>query len=179
MNNNRKLYLFIAISLDGYIAKPDGDIGFLSMVEKKGEDYGYACFIEKVDTVIIGRKTYDKILSMGMELPYGDRMVYVWSHSPGEDIDNIRFYNGHLNDLISRIRHKHGKHIYCDGGAETIHQLLADDLVDEIIISMIPVLLGEGISLFKGGLAEKQLSLQSVTGFEKGLVQMHYVRERN
>ena len=66
---NRKLCLYIAMSLDGYIAKHDGDISFLSTVEQEGEDYGYSKFIESVDTVIIGRKTYDKILSMGNDLP--------------------------------------------------------------------------------------------------------------
>jgi dihydrofolate reductase len=166
------------MSLDGFIAKPDGDIGFLSMVEKEGEDYGYGEFIQKVDTIIIGRKTYDKIRSMDMDFPYGERIVYVLSHSSNADTDNIHFYNGQLIDLIHTIRNKLGKHIYCDGGAETIHQLLADDLVDELIISIIPVLLGEGISLFKGGLTQKKLKLQNISSFEKGLVQMHYVRDR-
>jgi len=178
MTYNRKLYLFIAMSLDGFIAKPDGNIDFLSAVEKEGEDYGYSSFIQKVDTVILGRKTYEKILSMGMKNHYGDRLVYVLSHSTLEGSENIRYYQGTLPDLIAKIRSEPGKHIYCDGGAETIHQLLTEDLADEIIVSVIPVLLGDGIALFKGGLDEKLLSLQSVTSFEKGLVQLHYVRVR-
>lgn len=178
MKINRKLYLFIAMSLDGYIAKPDDDISFLSQVEKQGEDYGYSKFITSVDTVVLGRKTYDKIRSMNSELPYGNREIYVITHTPGADEGNVHFYSGKISDLIASLRSKEGLHIYCDGGAEIIHQLLMADMIDEMIISVIPVLLGEGIALFKGGMEEKKLSLQSAASYEKGLVQMHYIRER-
>lgn len=178
MKISRKLYLFIAMSLDGYIAKPDDDISFLAQVEKPGEDYGYSKFITSVDTVVLGRKTYDKILSMNPELPYGPREIYVVTHTPKPDEGNVHFYSGSIPDLIASLRNKEGMDIYCDGGAEIIHQLLMADLIDEMIISIIPVLLGDGIALFKGGLEEKQLTLQSATSFEKGLVQMHYIRER-
>lgn len=179
MSNKRKLFLYIAMSLDGFIAKPDGDISFLSQVEKQGEDYGYAPFIESVDTIIVGRKTYDKILSMDIEWPYGLREVYVLTRSPKTSSGALHFYSGDLGDLISKLNSQEGKHIYCDGGAETIHQLLLDDLIDEMIISIIPVLLGNGISLFKGSLQEKKLQLISAKSFEKGLVQLHYIRVRD
>ncbi len=77
MTSMRKVIFYIAMSLDGYIAKPDGDISFLSMAEKKGEDYGYSGFTSTIDTVIIGRKTYDKVISMGYEYPDNDNDVYV------------------------------------------------------------------------------------------------------
>jgi dihydrofolate reductase len=179
MQVKRKLFLFIAMSLDGFIAKQDGDIGFLSQVETEGEDYGYSSFIETVDTVIVGRKTYDKILSIGIEWPYGSREVYVLTRSVKPDSGTLHFYSGDLNDLILKLKNQEGKHIYCDGGAETIHQLLQEDLIDEMIISIIPHLLGDGIALFKGGLQEKNLQLKSVESFEKGLVQLHYIRKRD
>lgn len=179
MKNNRKVFIFIATSLDGYIAKADDDIGFLAQVEKPGEDYGYSKFIDSVDTIILGRKTYDKVLSMGSELPYGKREIYVMTRTPRADEGNVHFYAGKVADLISSLRGVEGKHIYCDGGAEVIHQLLTNDLIDEMIISIIPVLLGDGISLFKGGLQEKKITLQSATFYEKGLVQMHYIRNRD
>ena len=178
MDNNRKLFLFIAMSLDGFIAKQDGDISFLSQVEKEGEDYGYAKFIESVDTIVLGRKTYDKILSMGIEWPYGSREVYVLTRSLKPDSGSLHFYSGDLSDLILKLKSQKGKHIYCDGGAETVHQLLQEDLIDEVIISIIPHLLGDGIALFKGGLQEKKLQLMGATSFEKGLVQLHYIRIR-
>ena len=176
MENNRSLLLYIAMSLDGFIAGQDDDISFLSQVEKEGEDYGYSTFLESVDTIILGRKTYDKILSMGIQSPYGSRELYVLTRSSKPDSGRFHFYSGDLSDLILNLKCKEGKHIYCDGGAETVHQLLAGDLVDEMIISIIPVLLGEGISLFKGGLQEKKLQLVSADSFEKGLVQLHYIR---
>jgi len=179
MQNNKKLILYIAMSLDGYIAKPDGDISFLSLVEKEGEDYGYSKFIETIDTVILGRKTYDTILSMGIDFPYGDRKVYVLTLTPKPDSGNIQFYSGRLPDLISSLKDQEGKHIYCDGGAETVHHLLQDDLIDEMTISIIPVLLGDGIRLFKGGLQEQKLQLINAQSFEKGLVQLRYIRVRN
>lgn len=178
MKTNRKLYLFIAMSLDGYIAKQDDDISFLAQVEKPGEDYGYSKFINSVDTIVLGRKTYDKVRSMNSELPYGNREIYVMTRTPKPDEGNVHYYSGKIADLIASLRSKEGRHIYCDGGAEIIHQLLIEDLIDEMIISVIPVLLGDGIALFKGGLEEKNLTLQSAASYEKGLVQMHYVRQR-
>lgn len=179
MSHNRKLFLFIAMSVDGYIARQDDNIDFLSMVEKQGEDYGYSKFIESVDTVILGRRTYDKIVSMSRQLPYGNREVFVWTRSVRPDEGKVHFYSGKVDDLISSLRSREGMNIYCDGGAEVIHSLLMNDLIDEMIISIIPILLGDGISLFKGGLEEKKLSLQSVASYEKGLVQMHFVRDRD
>lgn len=172
---NQKLVLFIAMSLDGYIAKPDGDISFLSLVEKEGEDYGYAKFIETVDNVILGRKTYDKILSMGFGLPYGDRNIIVLTRNPHPVTDKITFYSGSISELISTMKSKSGLNIYCDGGSETIHQLLQENLIDEMIVSIIPVLLGGGIPLFEKGFQEKDLQLVHTESFPKGLVQLHYI----
>lgn len=165
------------MSVDGFIAKQEGDISFLSQVEKEGEDYGYSRFLESIDTIILGRKTYDKILSMGIEWPYGSRVVYVLTRSPKPNSGRLHFYSGDLSDLMLNLKCKEGKHIYCDGGAETIHQLLIDDLIDEMIISIIPIMLGDGIPLFKGEFKEKKFKLEGAESFEKGLVQVHYIRE--
>lgn len=175
MQSNRNVLLFIAMSLDGYIAKTDGDLTFLEMVEKEGEDYGYTKFLETVDTVILGRKTYDKILSMGNDLPYGNRNIIVLTRNPPPVTGKITFYSGSLSELIANLRSKAGLNIYCDGGAETVHQLLQEDLIDELTVSVIPVLLGDGIRLFSEGFPEKKLQLVQAKSFEKGLVQLHYL----
>lgn len=174
---NRKICLFIAMSIDGYIAKPDGDISFLDEMNQEGEDYGYSAFSETVDTVIIGRKTYDKILSMGVESPYGDRDVYVLTRSPRENSGKINFYPGDFKELVTTLKSKPGKNIYCDGGAEIIAQLIHENLIDEMTISVIPVILGEGIRLFSGNFQEKKLKLTKSKSFENGLVQLQYVTE--
>jgi len=176
MSINRKVILYIAMSLDGFIAKSDGDISFLSQVEQEGEDYGYSTFTETVDTIILGRKTYDKLLSMGFDAYYGDRSVFVLTRSPHSAIDKITFYSGSLSELISSLKGQPGKHIYCDGGAETVNRLLQDKLLDELIISIIPILLGDGVRLFGKSFPGQKLQLVSSKSFEKGLVQLHYIR---
>jgi len=176
---NRKVILYIAMSLDGFIAKSDGDISFLSQVEMGGEDYGYTAFMESIDTVILGRKTYDKVLSMSAELAYGERDVYVLTYSTKPDTGTIHYYSGSLTDLIFRLKKQDRKNIFCDGGAKAVHAFLRDDLFDELIISIIPILLGDGIRLFSENLPEQKLQLVSVKSFEKGLVQLHYIRVRD
>lgn len=173
--NNRKVILFIAASLDGFIAKADGDISFLSAVEQPGEDYGYANFLESVDTVILGRKTYDKIRSMFGGLAYGERNVFVLTRSPQPANDKVTFYSGSLVDLLSNLKSTNGRNIFCDGGAETVRRFLQEDLFDEIVVSIIPVLLGDGIRLFSEGFPEKKLQFVDAKSFEKGLVQLHYL----
>ena len=170
----RKLILYISSSLDGFIAKQDGDLSFLSLVEKEGEDYGYEEFINNVDTVIVGRKTYDKIISMGFEFPHSDKVSYVISRSERPSIGSVQFYSGDLATLVKNLKSKKGKNIYCDGGAEIVNELLKNNLIDEIIISIIPILLGNGIRLFKERSNEQKLVLVSVKQFEKGLAQFHY-----
>lgn len=176
---NRKVILYIAMSLDGFIARNDGDIGFLSQVEQEGEDYGYSAFTETVDTFILGRKTYEKVLSMGFEAPYGEREVYVLTRTPKPTAGTIHYFSGSLTDLIFRLKKQEGKHIYCDGGAETVHQFLLNDLFDELIISIIPVLLGDGIRLFGQSFPEQKLNLLSSKSFKKGLMQLHYIRVKD
>lgn len=173
---NRKLVLYIAMSLDGYIAKLNDDLGFLSIVEQEGQDYGYGEFIKTVDTVIIGRKTYDKVISMGYDAPHADKDVYIITRALRPDLGSVKFYSGDLKSLINKLKSDYGKNVFCDGGAEVVNELLKEDLIDEFIISVIPVLVGNGTKLFRDGRPEQQLELISVKSFEKGLVQLHYKR---
>lgn len=170
----RKLILYIAMSLDGYIADQHEDLGFLSMVEQPGEDYGYAAFTQTVDAIILGRKTYEKVLSMGFEYPHTDKAVYIITRTERPPVGNFQFYNGSLEALVTSLKSKPGKNIYCDGGAEIVNELARLQLIDTYIISIIPVLLGGGIRLFKADRPEQKLQLISSKAFEKGLIQLHY-----
>ncbi len=172
----RKVILYIAMSLDGYIAKKDGDLGFLSMVEKEGEDYGYTDFVSTVDAVIVGRKTYDKVLSMGYDFPHSNKDAYIITRTARDPIGSVKFYTGSLPALVAELKAKQGKHIFVDGGAEIVHELLKENLIDEFYISIIPILLGDGISLFKDERPELKLKLISTKQFETGLVQLHYLK---
>lgn len=172
----RKVVVYIACSLDGYIAKPNDDLSFLSIVEQEGEDYGYHDFIQTVDTVIMGRKTYDWVMRQVPEFPHADKEVYIVTRTPKSAVGNISFYTDNVKELIQHLKRKEGKNIFIDGGAEVIHTLLQENLVDAFYISIIPILLGEGVRLFKEGFPEQQLQLRNVKHFKTGLVQLHYER---
>lgn len=172
----RKLILYIATSLDGYIAKPNDDLEFLSVVEQEGEDYGYSDFVKTVDAVIVGRKTYDKVISMGFDFPHTDKDTYIITRTPRPNIGSVKFYTDDLKSLIDKLKSENGKNIFCDGGAEIVNELLKDDLIDEFIISLIPILVGNGTKLFKDGRPEQKLKLVSTKQFDKGLTQIHYKR---
>jgi len=176
----RKLSLFIAVSLDGYIAKPNDDLSFLRLVEKEGEDYGYAEFTANIDTIIIGRKTYDYVLKEIGSSHYdnGKRDVFVITRTSRPSTGRTTFYTGNLTELVQQLKSDSGKNIYCDGGAEIINELLQYDLIDEFIVSVIPILLGNGTRLFKDGRPEQQLQLVSSETFDTGLTQFHYNRKR-
>ena len=172
----RKISLFIAMSLDGYIAKPNEDLSFLKLVEKEGEDYGYAKFTSKIDTIIIGRKTYDYVVKEIGASHYdnGQRDIYVITRTERPQVGRTTFYTGNITELVKQLKSENGKNIYCDGGAEVINELLKHNLIDEFIISVIPVLLGNGTRLFKDGRPEQALEFIRAKSFETGLAQLHY-----
>jgi len=176
----RKLSLFIATSLDGYIAKPNDDLSFLKSIEKEGEDYGYADFMATIDTLIIGRRTYDYVLKEIGASHYdnGQRDVYIITRTERPGTGRTTFYTGNLAELVQRLKSGNGKNIYCDGGAEIINELLKSDLIDEFIISIVPVLVGDGTRLFKDGRPEQQLELLSAKTFDTGLTQLYYRRKK-
>lgn len=175
---NRKLILYIACSLDGYIASKNDNIDFLNTVAVEGEDYGYGEFINSVDTVIVGRKTYDKVLSMGYDFPHADKESYIITRTQKDPIGNIHFYNGSLKELVENLKTKPGKNIFCDGGAEIVNLLLKDQLFDELYISIIPCLLGSGTKLFNEINVESQIKLIDSTAYKSGLVQLHYIFDK-
>lgn len=176
MNEKRKVILYIAESLDGFIAKEDGDISWLSIVERPQVDYGYNDFIKTVDTVIMGRKTYEKVLSFGIEFPHKDRKCYVLSKTMIGNDQNVEYYNGDINELIQGLKDVKGKNIFIDGGAEAIREFRNKNLIDEYVISIIPIFIGKGIRLFKEVDTENRLILTQSKIFDSGLVQLRYER---
>ena len=173
----RKSILYIAISLDGYIAGPDEDLSFLDVVQQENEDYGYGDFIQTVDTVIMGRKTYDWIMAHVPEFVHADKTTFIISRTERQSTENTRFHTGDLSDLVRRLKTESGKNIFIEGGAEVVKTLLLDDLIDEYVISIIPVLVGGGTKLFEDGRPRQTLKLISTKQFDSGLVQLHYQRE--
>lgn len=172
----RELVLFIAQSLDGFIAPPNEDLSFLNAVAVEGEDYGYAAFVATCDTVVMGRRTYDKVVAMGVPDPHPERMLYIITSRSGPSTERIRFHTGDPIALVKELKAQPGKRIYCDGGAQLVDALINAGLVDRYIISTIPVLLGDGIRLFKEGRPQQGLKLVRSQAWPSGLVQGEWER---
>ncbi|MDN3669718.1 dihydrofolate reductase family protein [Echinicola jeungdonensis] len=171
---SRRVILYIAMSLDGYIAKDEGNIDFLNKVDVPGEDYGYEDFQRNVDTVIWGRKTYDKLLSFNIPFPHKDKKCFVLSRNQKGKNEDVEFYGGGLKELISKLKSQKGMDIYCDGGGEAVFGLLKEKLIDRMIVSVIPYLVGKGVRLFKDGRPEQDIELIKSVAYPSGLVQLWY-----
>ena len=176
---SRKLVLYIASSLDGFIAGPGDDLSFLDAVQKEGEDYGYAQFIANIDTVIMGRKTFDWVFQQIGDVPHPDKTTYIITHAVRPPLGKTSFWQGDPVALVRQLKTEPGRDIFCDGGATIIHQLLHADLIDEIILSIVPILLGDGIRLFENRRDALPLQLVSTHAYESGLCQLHYSRNRS
>ena len=167
----RKIKLYIASSLDSYIAGEGGSIDWLFT----DEDYGYAKFYDSIDTILVGRKTYDQSLKFD-GCPYKGKKVYVFTRRIEEKKSTC--YVEHINvDIPSFVRHLLklvGKDIWLLGGGEIASILLNADLVDEIILSIHPVILGRGIPLFSNMRKRVNLQLLESNTFGSGLVQLCY-----
>jgi len=170
----KNIILYIATSLDGFIARKDGSIDWLSPYENGQEDYGYNDFLKKIGIVLMGNTTYKQVLSFG-EFPYRGKDCYVFTRNKEKRKDeNVIFVSKNAKDFISQLNLKDDKNIWLVGGASIIDKFLKFDLIDEFIITIIPILLGEGIPLFKGRSDEKNLKLIDVKTFDRGLVQLYY-----
>lgn len=178
MSDERKLILYIATSLDGYIATENDDLGFLDRITEEGEDYGYNAFIATVDTVIMGRRTYDKVVSMGVPDPHPERTLYVITRTPRATQGMIHFHSGDVLELVRKLKAEPGKDLYCDGGATLVDTLIKNDLIDRYCISVVPVLLGGGVRLFRDGRPDQPVRLTESRAFPKGVVQSWYERVR-
>ena len=179
MKTPRKVILFISMSLDGFIATKDDDISWLSMVEKEGEDYGYNELQNKVDTYIVGNTTYQTILKLtnGVFPQAEMHDCYVITRQEISSKDGITFYNGDIETLIQQLKNEEGKDIYCDGGGQIVKLLQEKNLIDEYVISIMPILLGDGKRLFLGENENRiKLKLEETKSFDTGLVQIRYTK---
>ena len=175
MEDRRKVYVYIATSLDGYIAEPNDGMGFLDVATDGDQDYGYYDFISGIDTVILGRKTFDWVMTQVPENPHKERTTYVISRQARPSVENLH-YRSDIPALIMELQSQPGKGIFVDGGAEVVHTCLQAGLIDELIISVMPVLLGDGVQLWRDGRPKLPLKLVSAIPYPKGVVKLHYVR---
>ncbi|MEI2741302.1 MAG: dihydrofolate reductase family protein [Candidatus Competibacter sp.] len=162
--------LFIATSLDSYIARTDGRIDWLFT----DDDYGYQPFYESVSAVIMGRKTYEQVLTFG-DYPYPEKPALVFSRSKAGQADSrVRFVDGPAAARVTDLTNGLAGAIWLVGGAEIVREFMAAQLIDELILSIHPVILGGGIPLFLPSNATQSFALVSCQTFASGLVQLHY-----
>lgn len=177
MSSNSRTVLYIATSLDGYIAGENDDLSFLSVVERSGEDYGYANFLKNIDTIVMGHRTYHWIIKNAPDYFHLDKLTYVITHQKNKDNGHVKFYSGDLSQLIIDIKNNSKKNIFIEGGANIINQLLSLQMIDEYYISIIPYILGKGTKLFNGNGSSQELSLINSRMYDSGLVQLHYTNK--
>jgi dihydrofolate reductase len=178
-----KVSVFIATSLDGYIARKDGRIDWLEKANATlptGEDCGYQSFFDSVDTLVMGRKTFETVLAFEA-WPYGDKRVVVLSTQlkqvPPHLAKTVSVLSFSPKKILETLSAEGSRHIYLDGG-RTIQSFLMDNLVDEITVTSIPVLLGDGISLFGNVRESLPLTHLKTDTYSNGFVQSKYRVQR-
>lgn len=172
-----KTFVYIAQSLDGFIAKPDGNLDWLNH-NSYGEDYGFKKFMKNIDVMLMGANTFNVVMNFD-EWIYNNKKVFVLSNRMKmEDIpqrlyDKVEISNLSPKEIISELKEKGTKGIYVDGG-KLIQSFLKEDLIDELIITQVPILLGNGIPLFGSLGKEIKLELIRNQSFKSGLIQFNY-----
>ena len=180
-----KCSVYIATSVDGFIAKPDGNVDWLHTAgnleaDMGTEDMGFKTFIDSVDCMIMGRKCMEVISNMNLtpeQWPYGDTRILVLSSTKSAPPENLKgkveMYAGDISSLVATLENEGFKHAYVDGG-KTIQSFINLRLINEIIITKIPVLLGEGIPLFGKTFKDIKLEKASATTFPNDFIQIKY-----
>ncbi|MCK8060337.1 MULTISPECIES: dihydrofolate reductase family protein [unclassified Fusibacter] len=173
MSNKRKLILFIATSLDGYIATEKDSLEWLFKIEGEG-DNGYSEFYNTVDTILMGRRTYDWIMDMEKgNFPYKNKKCYVFSKSTCEKNEHVEFINSDIVEFTNRIKESEGQNIWIVGGGNLLQFFIKERLVDEFIITIAPTIIGRGIPLFKEFDFETELKLKGMRQFNQ-FAELHY-----
>lgn len=170
----RKLKYYVAVSVDNYIAHEDGSWGGFLAEGNHVTDY-----LESLqtwfDVVLMGRKTYEAGLNLGVTNPYPHLKQYVFSRTMKQSPDeHVEVISENIVELVSQLKNEIGKDIYLCGGADLATMLFAENLIDEIILKLNPVLLGSGIPLFNGVIKQTSLELMGSKIYKNGVLLLHY-----
>ena len=175
VTKRRNVIVHIATSADGYIARPDGDLEWLTSRPAPKGFYGMNAFMRSIDTTLLGRKTYEVSLRMGAKFDSKTRTFVFSRHAPPADVPSgVEFVNGAIGPFVSRLREQPGRNIWLMGGGDLIASFLDEQAIDEFVISVVPVFIGDGIPLIARRHRHVPLDLHSVERFEDGLVQLRY-----
>lgn len=174
----KKIILYIAASIDGRIAESDGGMEWLSGFPITEEmNYGYKDFFASIDTIVMGGRSWREMSNMDAMGTYANKMIYVVSHHNWGEKGNIKFITENITERIAALRNEPGKDIWLFGGGELISILLAADLVDEMQIAYIPVILGQGISLFPEQPKESKWIIKGTKVYYSGILKVDYQKK--
>lgn len=175
MKKRRRIIVEIATSTDGYISRPDGDVGWLDRPRVKG-NYGLEAFFKTIDTILWGRKTYEKGIEMGMKSSFAPGIKnYVFSHKQKNLLlPDFEFVNTSIKSFTQKLRKQAGKDIWMMGGGSLIGAFLDEGEIDAFSIHVIPILIGEGIPLIQPKHRTIPLELTSTKKFSDGVVHLNY-----
>lgn len=169
----RKFIAYLAISADGFIARKDGSVDWLDRPHPKGA-YGMPAFLQSIDTILWGRKTYEQVLGFGgVESIGSSARHYVFSSSP-QSAPGVTFVNTPIPQFARNLRRRAGANIWLMGGAGLFGSFLDAGQLDELILHVIPTAIGEGIPLFSAARRTVNLNLLSTRKFSDGVVRLHY-----
>lgn len=171
-----KVILYIATSLDGYIATADGGVAWLDKYEHGEEDYGYSEFMEGVGSVIVGGKTFRQVQGFGEgAMPEVETYVLTRQGLTGSPDPSTHAYSGDMTALVDKLKGESEKDIWLMGGGEIVALFARERLIDEYMMFVMPVLLGEGVPLFpSGAMEDTTLTLADVHRYDSGVVKLHY-----
>lgn len=170
--------LYIAMSLDGFIAKADGGLDWLTKYNNEGEDYGYGEMLSRVGSTVMGRKTYEQVKG-DIRTAYSDKSVYIITNSDSKKIDNMTFVSGDTAEIVKSIKQNEVKDVWLVGGADLVNQFVKAGLVDEMIVTIVPIILGTGIRLFTDNNPEVHFKHIKTIPYRSGLVSLYYQNSKN
>jgi dihydrofolate reductase len=174
----RKIIAYLATSADGFIARPDGDVAWLDR-PRPSDEYGMPAFLRSVDTVVMGRVTWEAGQKLGGAIVEGKRNIILsrtlpFHAAPGAIVENID-----PSDLAQRLRAEKGRNVWLMGGADVFGAFLSAGALDELVIHIVPVLIGTGIPLLDPSARHTELKLKSTRRFADGVVRLHYEVDRS
>lgn len=175
MKKQRDIILYIGTSIDGYIANDDGTLEWLESTEVEG-DSGYSTLLERIDSVVMGKGTYDVVRGFDMDYPYSDYKNYVFSKSVSGSDEYASFINEDVKTFIHKIKQEPGKDIWLIGGGNLAREFFKENLIDEIQLAIAPVILGKGISLYIGDDITQKYTLTKVEKLGQ-LAMLHYIKK--
>ncbi len=174
-----KIKLFIASSIDGYIARLDHSLDWLDSIPNPDNlDYGYEEFYSSVETLFIGRKTYEIVQNMDEDWPYSDSKTYILTRNQDYTVTtpNTFVINEDIQGLVDELKNTQKKDIWLVGGGELISMFMDLELIDEMILTIFPIVLGSGVPLFASESKEVRYKLIDSRVFETGLINLHYAK---